>query len=170
MKIFIKFLTIIYLLLFFNTHSIANDKTAFIDLDYLVQNSNIGKKTLDNINEINKKNIKLLDERNKILKKLETEIKNKKNVISEQDFQNEVKIFQKKLQEFTNEKNNIVNEFNQLRKNQLEKVFKALNPVISAYMKENSINILLDSKNIFMGNPDINLTNDILKKINDEIR
>lgn len=170
MKLFFKLLTIIYLLLFFNNPSVANEKTAFVDIDYLIKNSNIGKKTLDNIDDIDKKNLELLNKRNTTLKKLETEIKNKKNIISEEDFNKEVQMFQKKVNDFTSEKNNIVNEFNNLRKNELEKIFKAINPIISDYMKKNSINIILDSKNVFMGNPNINLTNDILKKINDEIK
>ena len=37
-------------------------------------------------------------------------------------------------------------------------------------MKKNSINILLDSKNIFMGSSESNLTEKILKLINTEIK
>ena len=37
-------------------------------------------------------------------------------------------------------------------------------------MEKNSVNILLDSKNIFMGSKDSNLTEDILNKINKEIK
>ena len=37
-------------------------------------------------------------------------------------------------------------------------------------MNENSINILVDSKNIFMGSPSANHTDDILKIINDELK
>ena len=37
-------------------------------------------------------------------------------------------------------------------------------------MEQNSINILLDSKNIFMANDDLNLTEDILKIINNELK
>ena len=37
-------------------------------------------------------------------------------------------------------------------------------------MKKNSINILIDAKNIFMGNDSVNLTENILKIINDELK
>ena len=37
-------------------------------------------------------------------------------------------------------------------------------------MEENSVSVLLDSKNIFMGAKKLNLTEDILKKINNELK
>ena len=148
----------------------ANERTAFINIDYIIQNSNIGKRVLDKINKQNEENIKNLEKKNKTLKNLESEIKNKKNVVSESDFNNEVLSFQKKVQKFNNEKNIIVNDFNNLRKKEIENIFKTLKPIINDFMKENSVVILLDTKNIFMGSPEVNFTNDILKKINNEIK
>ena len=170
MKHFKKIAIIVYFLSLFINPLAAEEKTAVIDIDFLIQNSNIGKKLLKNIDIQNKKNISLLEKKNKNLKDIETEIKNKKNIISETDFNNEVKIFQNKVNEFTNEKNKIVKEFDNYRKTELEKIFKLINPIISSYMKENSVNILFDAKNIFMVNPESNLTNKILELINTKLK
>ena len=170
MKFITKIFAINFLCLCVFSFSIANEKTAFINIDYIIQNSNVGKRLLSKINTQNKKNVDQLEKKNKILKDLELEIKNKKNVISENDFNKEVLSFQKKVQIFNNEKNILVKDFNNLRKKEIENIFKTINPIISAYMNENSIGILLDSKNVFMGNIGTNLTDDILKKINNEIK
>ena len=170
MKYFYKLIIAIFILTIPFKLLSADEKTAFIDIDYIVQNSNVGKKTLNNINILNQKNIKLLEKKNEDLRKLETSIKNKKNIVSENDFNNEVKAFQEKVQDFTNEKDQIVEEFNNFRNNELDKTFKLINPIITKYMSQNSINILLDSKNIFMGIGDSNITEDILKEINDQIK
>jgi len=148
----------------------ANEKTAFIDIDYIVQNSKVGKKSLKIISDLNKKNIKELEEKNKNLRELEISIRSKKNIMSEVDFNKEVEVFQKKVQDFTNQKDQTVKEFNNFRKKELEKIFKLFNPIISNYMKQNSVNILIDAKNIFMGNDSVNLTENILKIINDELK
>ena len=37
-------------------------------------------------------------------------------------------------------------------------------------MEENSVSLLFDSKNIFMGAKDFDLTDDLLKKINKELK
>ena len=170
MKYLSKFIVFFLFLFFFFSTSMSEEKNAFIDIDFLIQNSNVGKRVLKNISDLNQININQLEKKNKSLKELEIQIKNKQKIISKQDFNNEVESFQQKIQDFNNEKNKIVKEFNDYRKLELEKVFKTFNPIISNYMKINSIKILLDSKYIFMGNPDTNVTNDILKIINKEIK
>ena len=164
-----KFLLIFFIFLISTTLSNSKE-TAFVDIDYIVANSNIGKKVLENINKLDKKNVENLRIKNKSLQELEITIKNKKNVISEDAFNKEVVSFKKKVQEFKVEKNKIVKNFNDFKRKELENVFKKISPIINDYMEENSISILLDSKNIFMGSKKSNLTEDILDRINKEFK
>ena len=164
-----KFLLIFFIFLI-STNLSNSKETAFVDIDYIVANSNIGKKVLENINKLDKKNVENLRKKNKSLQELEINIKNKKNVVSEDVFNKEVVSFQKKVQEFKVEKNKIVKNFNNFKRKELENVFKKISPIINDYMEENSISVLLDSKNIFMGSKKSNLTEDILDKINKELK
>ena len=164
-----KFLLIFFIFLI-STNLSNSKETAFVDIDYIVANSNIGKKVLENINKLDKKNVENLRKKNKSLQELEITIKNKKNVISEDAFNKEVISFQKKVQEFKVEKNEIVKNFNDFKRKELENIFKKISPIINDYMEENSISILLDSKNIFMGSKKSNLTEDILDSINKEFK
>ena len=169
--IYFQKLFFILIILIFSTNSLkANDKLIFIDIDYILQNSNIGKKTIYNINNLNKENIKKFEKRNEELRKLETSIIDKKNIISENDFQKQVESFQKKIKLFKSEKDAAVNTFQNYRKDELQKLFDLFKPIISNYMKENSINVLFESKNIFMGNEDANITDEILTIINKELK
>ena len=162
-------LTLLFFFIFINP-SISDEKIAFVDIDYIIQNSNVGKKMISNINKLDKKNIDNLKKKNETLKDLEIAIKNKKNIISEEAFNNEVISFRKKAQEFEKEKNLIVNDFNNYKKKEFQKIFKEITPIISNYIEENSVTLLFDSKNIFMGAKEVNLTEDILKKINMELK
>ncbi len=164
-----KFL-IIFFIFFISTNLSNSKETAFVDIDYIVANSNIGKKVLENIDKLDKKNVEKLKKKNKSLQELEITIKNKKNVISEDAFNKEVISFQKKVQEFKAEKNEIVKNFNDFKRKELKNIFKKISPIINDYMEENSISILLDSKNIFMGSKKSNLTEDILDRINKEFK
>ena len=164
-----KFL-LIFFIFFISTNLSSSKETAFVDIDYIVANSNIGKKVLENINKLDKKNVENLRKKNKSLQDLEITIKNKKNVISEDAFNKEVISFQKKVQEFKVEKNEIVKNFNDFKRKELENIFKKISPIINDYMEENSISVLLDSKNIFMGSKKSNLTEDILDRINKEFK
>jgi len=164
-----KFLLIFFI--FFISINLTNSKeTAFIDIDYIIENSNIGKKVLININKLDKENIEKLKRKNKLLQELEINIKNKKNIISEEAFKKEVVSYQSKINEFKNDKNKIVKNFNDFKKKELENVFRKITPIINNYMEENSVNILFDSKNIFMGSKKSNITEDILDRINKEFK
>ena len=169
MNNFYRFSLIFFI--FFNLINSSNSKeTAFIDIDYVIANSNIGKKVLENIDKLDKKNIENLKKKNKSLKELEIAIKNKKNVISEEAYKKEVESFKKKVQEFNDEKNQLVKNFNDFKRVEIENIFKKISPIINNYMEENSVNVLFDSKNIFMGSKKSNLTEDILNKINKEFK
>ena len=170
MKFFNRLILVVTIFFIFINASISKENIAFVNVDYLIQNSNIGKKLLANINDRDKKNLENLKEKNKILQDLESSIKKKKNVISDEAYNKEVIDFKKKFQEFSKEKNKIIKEFNVYKKKEIENIFKKINPIINNYMEENSINLLFDSKNIFMGAKKLNLTEDVLKKINNELK
>jgi outer membrane protein len=170
MRYFNRLILIITIFFSFTNASISKENIGFVNVDYLIQNSNIGKKLLANINDKDKKNLDNLKKKNQILQDLESSIKKKKNVISDEAYNKEVIDFKKKFQELSKEKNKIVQEFNIFKKKEIKNIFKKINPIINDYMEENSVNLLFDSKNIFMGAKKLNLTEDILKKINNELK
>ena len=170
MNFFQRFIFIISLILLSSNNSFSVEKIAFIDIDYIIQNSSIGKKMLTEINNMDKKNVNRLKKKNKTLKDLELEINNKKNIISEEAFKLEVISFRKKLQDFTNEKNKMANEFNDYKKKKIQDIFEIITPVINEYMENNSLDILLDKKNIFIGRKKVNLTEELLDEINNKIK
>lgn len=153
--------------LFFNiTIAYSEEKIAFVDIDFLIENSDIGKSALAKIKIEDEKNISILKKKTKELKDLENDIKNKKSILSPEAYENEVKLFKEKVNNYSNEKNTIVTSFNDFKKKEIDKIFKKITPIIKSYMDSNSVSILLDTKNIFMGNVNNNLTNEILKEIN----
>lgn len=169
MKFFYKLNVAIFILVFNMSPLTANEKTVFINIDYIIKNSNAGKKVLNKIDNLNKKNLNLLEKKNINLRELESSIINKKNIISEDEYNVEIKALRQKINNFTKDKNEIVKEFNEYRNNELEKLLNQFKPIISQYMEKNSINIIIDAKNIFMANNNSNITEIILKEINKQI-
>ena len=170
MKFLNKLLSIILLIFLFNNALHANESIAYVDIDFILKNSDIGKKTLKKINSLNKQNINDLKNKEKILKDLEIKISNKKNVISKEAFNKEVIIFQEKLSEFKLEQKQITNNFNDYKKKEIENIFQKISPIINSYMEKKSVRILLDAKNVFMARNELNFTNDLLKEINKEAK
>ena len=166
---FKKFIFIVCFLSIGNISAYANQNVKFADIDTIVQNSKIGKKTLSKIEKINKSNIEKLTNFQKQLKDRENEIKIKKNIISEEEFKKEVENLKNQLAEFNKKKDLMVKEFSDLKNDELKALFAKINPIIQNYMKENSIEILMNSKNIFIGNIKADLTQLLINEINSKV-
>ena len=88
------------LVLFYQNLSIANDKIAYIDLDYIINKSNAGNKLLKELENLNKSNLKKLSLIKKEIDKNKDEIIKIKNVISEKEFKNKIEEQKKSIREF----------------------------------------------------------------------
>ncbi len=169
MHIFKKLTLVIFFLLVSNNLSFASQNVRFADIDLIVQNSEIGKKTLSKIEKVNKSNIEKLSNFQKQLKESENEIKIKKNIISEEEFKKEVENLKNQITNFNKKKDLMVKDFSDLKKNELNALFAKINPIIQNYMNENSIEILINSKNIFIGSIKSDLTQVLIDEINSKI-
>lgn len=167
-KIKVILLSFFFILLQINLLS-SNENIVFVDVDYVIKNSNVGKKALEKINNLDKKNIDTLKKKNSELQKLETELKNKQNIITNDAFQLEVKNLKEMVNAYKEEKKIMVTNLNKFKNDEISKVFEQISPIISQYMENNSINILFDSKNIFMGASSSDITKTILDEINNKI-
>ncbi len=148
----------------------AQNNIAFIDIDLILKNSNIGKSLLDRFEEVNKKNANELKIKENDLKKLEDEIKKKQNIISREELEKEINILKNKINEFNKAKNNLILDFEKSRNKDINEFLLRINPIIQEYMNENSIDILLERKNVFIGKNDSDITSIIINKINDNLK
>ena len=164
---FLRFFFFIFFILF-SQNVFAENKIVFIDIDFLMKNSNIGKLSLKKLEELNNKNVNLLKGNEKELKEKENTLLQKKNIISKEEFENEIKILKIQINEFKTNKDNMVKDFNTLKVKELNTVLEKFNKKIQEYMSQNSIDIVLNKNNIFIGKITSDITNDILIEINKE--
>ena len=158
-----------FFLLFFILNlsdAFSENNIALIDLDTVLKNSNIGKTVLKEIDDLNSKNIKELKIKENELKQLEENLKKKQNIISKDEFQKEVEILKDKLAQFRKLKDSMVRNFENKKNANLNSFFKNINPIIQNYMDNNSIDILLERKNVFIGKTDSDITDIIIKEVN----
>ena len=144
----------------------AENKTVYIDLNFLVNESNFGKKILNEIEKENTKNLENLTKKKDKIKKLDQELIKVKNIITKEEFKNKSDNLKKKVKEFNIFQNKINSEFNKVKENQIKLFFETINPVIQSYMKEKDIDIIFDKKNIFIARSDYDITSDIIELIN----
>ena len=164
-KIYISFAFFFFMML----SSYADQNIKFINMDQIVKETNIGNQMLIKIDKLDKQNVEKLNSFETQLKNDENQLKLKKNIISEEEFEKELILLKGKLDKFTKEKNQMVKKLNDFKKNELKIFFDKINPIIQNYLDQNSIDMLLNSKNIFMGNKNSDLTKQIIDEINKKL-
>ena len=152
------------------TQSISQVKIVYLDIDYILSNSNKGKLILSNLENLNKKNIEILKSKEDLLKKEETELVKQKNIISNEKFNEKVNNLKNKIKTFRIEKDKLVKNFNIDREKNINEFLKLVNQILNKYAEENSINLVLNKKDILMGKKSYNITSEILEIVNKEIK
>ena len=166
MKFF--FLNIIILLFLSVSVSNANENIRFIDINYIVKNSEAGK-TLNGI--IENKSKKITSELKDLGKKIETKKKkiiSQKNILKKDEYEKLVKNYEDEVKKFNNIRLKKNEDFNKYRINSQKKIIEALNPLITAFLKKESVQILLQKEQIIFGEKKLDITEEILKIFNDK--
>ena len=163
-----RFLYFLFIFISFTEFSYAELKVAFIDMNLVLNNSNLGKSVLNKINEIDKKNIKNLKLREEEIKKLEIEYKEKQNLLAKEALVNEAKKINDKIINFRKEKEAMVKQINEIKNVELKKFYEKINPVLDDYVNEKNIDLVLDIKVIIMGKSKLNFTQDFINLINEQ--
>ena len=160
------------LIIFFSTISLSesNENIAYIDLDNIVKNTKAGKSIIDKLKVSKDSALKKFEKKEKVLKKVEEDINKQKNVLSKEELKNKISDFRKEIASFRNDREKLINDFNIKKMQEFDKFFKKITPIIGEYVEENKIDIVLDKKNIFLANKNNDITNEIIKLIDEKIK
>jgi len=167
---FIKLFFFTFLFSFNILNLNANDNIAFINLNYVFDNSNAGKKIINEIKEKQKKNN---DDFKNLKKKFDTDkgkLETQKNVLSKEEFEKKFFELEKNLKDYNLK---IRNKNNALTKFQLDarkEFYVSLQPILEGYAKENSIDIILKNENVLIGKTSLDITKNILDLYNAKIK
>ena len=150
--------------------SFSAEKTVFLDIDFVLNNSNFGKSIYSKLDELNKKNFDNLIKMEKELEKKKKAIDASKNISTKENLEKEISLFNQDINKFRSEKDKILKNFEIKKKNEIDNFLTRVNPLIQEYMKDNSISIVLLKNQIFMGNVEMDITSDIIELVNNNVK
>tara|TARA_B100000902_G_scaffold335652_1_gene335476 strand:+ start:710 stop:1219 length:510 start_codon:yes stop_codon:yes gene_type:complete len=161
-----KIIIFIFVIFLFHGNAYTNDKIVYMDFNYVINNSNIGKKVLKELNDLNKKNIdNLKDYQNKLKKEID-EINKIKNIASKEDIQKKISAHKVNAQKYDKLKIKLSNELNKTRNEEMNKLVKLINPLLENYMKDNSIDMILNKEIVYFAKDQYDISKDILDLTN----
>ena len=166
----IRSLLLLIFFIFFSKISLSHEKTiVYIDLNKIMNNSIAGKSITSQLENNHKKNISKFKNIEEELKKKEAEIISQKNVITKEEFEKKIIDLRNKANKFRKERNDNINNLNNQRLEATSKMITLVRPILSEFSDKNSISLIIDKKNIIIGKTLLDITDDILKIIDEKI-
>ena len=167
---FKKFFIVNIFILFFLSSYAEEQKIVYLNVDKIMQQSTAGKSIKNQLDKLFNKNLEKFKKNDEILKNKEKKIIAQKNILSQEDFQKELKSLRTEIINFQKEQVKARDDINKLRIEATNKLILKLSPILEEYAKKNSISLILQKKNIVMGRKEIEITNEILEITNNKIK
>ena len=166
----IKSLLLLIFFIFFSKISLSHEKTiVYIDLNRIMNDSIAGKSITSQLENNHKKNISKFKNIEEKLKKEEAEIISQKNVVTKEEFEKKIIDLRDKANKFRKERNDNINNLNNQRLEATSKMITLVRPILSEFSDKNSISLIIDKKNIIIGKTLLDITDDILKIVDEKI-
>jgi outer membrane protein len=169
MKHLVKIFVVTFLLLI-NTYALAEQKLVTLDMKYVLNNSKAGKGAQDFLKKSLVDNNKKFSDIENNLKKEETNLLDKKNILSREEYQKKADTLRKKVIDYQSQRRATLDKITNQRTKARQTLLKTIDPILNTYIQENNISIVIDRKYVLGGRTDLDITDSIIKKLNKELQ
>jgi Skp family chaperone for outer membrane proteins len=166
-----KIIFLIILIISTNTYraAIANN-IFYVDMDKIISTSKPGFLMIKKLNELDKKNISDFNEIENDIKNKEKNLLGKKNILSNEEYNKGVDELRLEIKNYRENRKKVAQNFNNLKIKNTNELLKSINPILSKYAEENSIDLILQKKNLVLGKSEFDITDKIIELINKETK
>ncbi len=169
MKHLVKIFVVTFLLLI-NTYALADQKLVTLDMKYVLNNSKAGKEAQDFLKKSLVDNNKKFSDIENNLKKEETNLLEKKNILSKEEYQKKADALRKKVIDYQSQRRMALDKIANQRTKARQTLLKTIDPILNTYIQENDISVVIDRKYVLGGRTDLDITNSIVEKLNKELQ
>ena len=166
---YLKIIFFVLLILNFYNLSFA-EEIYFIDMNKLLNQSKAGKEAQDFLKKKIITGDKKLKEEGELLKKEEIDLITKKKTLSTDEYKKTLNQLREKNVKFQRKRVNFTRAIATQRAEARNKLFKVLDPMLTKYMSENNIQIIIYKKYVAMANSKLDLTDKMLEILNKELK
>ena len=164
-----KLILVVFISSFFN-QNISAELPYYLDFKFILNESTAGKKAQIDLKKKLENGLKELNKIEQNLQSDEKKIIAQKKIISEEEYKKKVKELRKKVINLQKNKKNLLDTVGKQRSKARSELLKNLNPVIKDYMQEKKIRYVMDKKSLILADESLDITQDIIKKLNDKIK
>ena len=169
MKQFKKILIILFLLTAYN-QNLSAELPFYLDFKLILNESTAGKKAQKDLKSKLENGLSQLNKTEKNLQSEEKKIIEQKKLISEDEYKKKVTDLRKKVIKLQKDKKSLLDNVAKQRSKARKELLKNLNPVIKEYMQEKKIRYVMDKKSLILADENLDITQDIIKRLNDKVK
>ncbi len=159
-----------FIFIFFLLISNLNAETPhFVDFKYILNESTAGKKAQNALKSKLNNGLKNLEEKEKKIQDEERKIIQQKKLISPDEYKKKVSDLRKKVSSLQSERNKLLENISKERSKARKELLKNLNPILSDYMKENNVRMIIDRKSILLADENLDITDEIISILNKKL-
>jgi len=151
-----------------NIYSTEKTKVAYVNLEYLFENSNY-KEKLDK--ELNKQKNKIIEYQKKLVLQTNTlisELNQKEKLLGHDEFTKELSEIQKKIESLNAEKAELENDLTKIEKEYKHMIYDDIITVMEILSEEENVDIILsDNKTIIYGKTSLDLSQRAIEIMNE---
>lgn len=163
-----KYLIIIFFIFNIFTFN-AYSKIAYIDIKIILNESNVGKSLNSHLKSLNSEYLKKYSKIEKELLEKEKTLLAQKNIIEKNEFNKKIRNLSDEIDKYKNDKKLSTDKLNKIKIENTKEILRILNPIITKYVENNDISLVLKKTNIIVGKKDLDITEKIIKLLNGEI-
>ena len=161
---------LLFFFLIFYTNLFAEEKIFYLDVNFLLSESEAGKYINNELQIINNKNIEEFKKIENSIKTEEEKLLKQKNILKEEEFNNKANKLREKYKSYQELKNTKNNDLKILRDKAGNQILKIINEILAEYSTKNKISLIIEKKNIVIGKTELDITKNILVLLNDKIK
>ena len=148
----------------------AENNIVYLDVQYIIDTSELGifyKKKIQIIQDDIKST---LLKKETIIKNKENSINDKKNVLDKDEINKQIKELNDLLNEYKIQRDKLNKNIVDTKKKYTGEILNILNPLVTSYVDDNNINIVIEKKNVLVGIKSLDITKNILNKFNERVK
>jgi outer membrane protein len=162
---------ILFIIIFFISNIVnASTNVAYLDVQFIIDNSNLGKFYRSEIEKLQNKNNSAIILKENEIKKKEEEFKNKKNLLNQDEIKKKIDEINSMVKQYQILRNDLNKKLAKEKKKFSKEILLILNPLLTEYVESKNINLVIEKKNVLVGVKSLDITKNILVIFNERTK
>ena len=166
MKKIVLFISIFFI----NNILYASINVAYLDVQFIIDNSNLGKFYRSEIEKLQDKNNSTMKLKENEIKQKEDEFKNQKNLLNQDEIKKKIDEINSMVKQYQILRNEYNKKLTNEKKKFSREILLILNPLLTKYVENKNINLVIEKKNVLVGVKSLDITKNILDIFNEKTK